>query len=376
MRGQGPITAARKINWRINNADWHTYKTVVGRRLQHLTTALDDPNDTYTTQQIVDRRWEQVRDAIIDVAHQVVGIKNHHESKHDRWWSYPVINMQATYNKLRATVRRTRKRNCTQHDIQLRRPARREWINAVRAAWRGRCDAIEQNPRILSWKHLRQTLPSSPQPSLSNFCDVNGAIPQSPHDSLNNFAISLDKAATPPIPSIISPQTERKVARLYKNIHTLLMTVSDGHFLSKKSRHSATPSICAKHTALIIFIRHLFDTAATFCTVRFINSHTRIRTRSCHSSGQSRWSYQSTRKQATPLTQNPIVQSRSRAVSYAQWNISSKPNSFNTSHRNYMIVSMAFVRSIPHTMLFTKSPNIFTQRPNARRRQHRWLFSI
>ena len=111
----GPNSAARKVDWRINNADWYRFTAVIGRRIKHLATDIDNPDSTHTAQQLIDRRWAQLRDIIVETAHEVVGVKKHGTAR-DRWWSYPDVNMHAVYNKVRATMRRARRQLRTQED--------------------------------------------------------------------------------------------------------------------------------------------------------------------------------------------------------------------------------------------------------------------
>jgi hypothetical protein len=220
-RTQGPVAAALKIPWRINDdTDFRAYTAAVTTRLAPCIGPIDEPTNGVTAQCLIDQRYAQFTEAVIAAATSSLGTKTHRDIRCDRFWSYPDARMHELYNRYRASLRLVRSRP---HDAQARatrREARSQWQAARRRAttWARNesKNAVEPKSRQLNWRGLRSTLPAQRHASLTNICSADGALPRTPAEAMNNMASALQVAATPPLPSSIDFDTRQRVQYLYQ----------------------------------------------------------------------------------------------------------------------------------------------------------------
>jgi hypothetical protein len=203
IKGPGNLLAAHRIQWRTRDADWSAFRDRLEQLIMHLLGPLPAPSGTRSAQSIIDERWDKLRNAIMDAAHETIGIKQPGFNLR-RWWSYPLANMSATYRTYRRAItahKRSSPSSRARTKVSLV-AARREWKTAYKAArrweWTELCRAVESDPRVLSWIGFKATTGSTPRASLTSVTDTDDRLPLNTDESLFNFATALFKAAVPP----------------------------------------------------------------------------------------------------------------------------------------------------------------------------------
>ena len=189
-----PSTVLPRIQWQTNNVDWKRFSDTLSTRLTAWNAiGVHPPTDHDSSQLIINDKYNDLVSIIVATARSTVRIRRRCTT-HARWWSYPNVDMNSLYRRLRMAIRLYTRGGHRPYHYMLLVNTRREWRKAYIAAheweWTERCEQIESRPHKLSWAHWRRAQSVVRHQHLNSVVDEQGKLPTSTHESLNNLAQS------------------------------------------------------------------------------------------------------------------------------------------------------------------------------------------